>query len=204
MKKSLLIILSLLCALGLASCKKAEDSVTPEELCFDIQRIQADMAYSALRELYDPEPFEQLKAEVMAGKADRLDCFFRIREIIRAYKCAHLNLQPNDSSVLYSKILPFTFYCFGNDYHIYWTIPEYKKYLGWKLVKIGECSVEEARRRLLDCSVLSYETITGEKYEFENLFSYIKLQTAGLVQKNGKRSFFLQIGLLNLALLKKN
>ena len=109
MKKSLVIILSLFCALGLASCKKAEELVTPEELSFDIQRIQIDMAHSAVRELYDPEPFERLKEDVMAGNADRLECIFRIKKILSGYKCAHLNLQPNDSNVLYSKILPFYF-----------------------------------------------------------------------------------------------
>ena len=192
MKKRLFLILPLLFALVLSACKNQKETVSPEELCFDIQRIQIDMAYSALKELYDPQPFEELKADVMAGKTDRLECFFRIQKILKGYKCLHLSLQPLDADLLYSKVLPFYFYCFGNDYHIYWTIPEYKKYLGWKLVKIGECSVEEARRRLLDCSVLSYETITGEKYEFENLFSYINLQTAGLVQKNGKISLTLE------------
>ena len=192
MKKSLLIILSLLCALGLASCKKAEDSVTPEELCFDIQRIQSDMAYSALRELYDPEPFEQLKADVMAGKADQLDCFYRIREIIRAYKCAHLNLQPNDSSVLYSKILPFTFYCFGNDYHIYLATSSYQKYLGWKLIKIGGQSVEDAREKLCNYAAYPYETVSGEKYVFDSTQSYTNYKAAGLVQKNGKINFTIE------------
>ena len=124
MRKNLFIILSLLFAVSLLSCKNQKETVTPEELCFDIQNIQIDMAYSALKELYDPEPFEQLKADVISGKADRLECIFRIQEILRSYKCAHLNLQPNDSDVLYSKILPFYFYCFGNDYHIYWTIPK--------------------------------------------------------------------------------
>lgn len=192
MKKSLLIILSLFCALGLTSCKKAEKSVTPEELCFDIQRIQIDMSHSALKELYDPEPFEEIKEDVMAGKADRLECFFRIQKMLKKYKCLHLSLMPLDSSVLYSKVLPLYFYCFGNDYHIYWAIPEYKNYLGWKLVKIGDFSVDEARSRLLDYTVLSYETITGEKYELENLLSYINLKTAGLAQKNGKVSLTLE------------
>ncbi|BDC93991.1 hypothetical protein [Treponema bryantii] len=192
MKKSFLSILLLALFVGFISCKNQKENVTPEQLCFDIQKIQLDMEYSSLRELYDPEPFEQLKADVMAGKADRLECFFRIQKILKEYKCLHLNLSPLDSSVLYSKMLPFYFYCFGNDYHIYWTIPEYQKYLGWKLVKIGECSVEEARRRLLNLSVYSYETVTGEKYDLDAPLSYVKFQSAGLVEKNGKVSFSLE------------
>lgn len=192
MKKSLLIILSLLSVLVLAACKNQKETVTPEELCFDIQNIQVDMAYSALKELYDPEPFEQLKTDVISGKVDRLDCIFRIREILRGYKCAHLNLQPNDSDVLYSKILPFYFYCFGNDYHIYWTIPKYKKYLGWKLVKIGEQTVEEARDKLCNYSNFPFETLSGEKYVFDFSQSYINYKAAGFVQKNGKINITLE------------
>ena len=192
MKRILILLFALLTVFISISCKNQKEAVTPEELYFDIQKIQLDMEYSSLRELYNPEPFEQLKADVMAGKADRLECFFRIQKILKEYKCLHLSLVPRDASVLYSKMLPFYFYCFGNDYHIYWAVPEYKKYLGWKLVKIGDCSVEEARRRLLDYSVLSYETVTGEKYELELPISYINLQTAGLVQKNGKVSLTLE------------
>ena len=192
MKKNLFIILSLLFAVSLFSCKNQKETVTPEELCFDIQNIQIDMAYSALKELYDPEPFEQLKADVISGKADRLECIFRIQEILRGYKCAHLNLQPNDSEVLYSKILPFYFYCFGNDYHIYWTIPKYKKYLGWKLVNIGGQTVEEAREKLCNYSSFPYETVSGEKYVFEYPQSYINYKAAGLVQKSGKINITLE------------
>ena len=122
MKKSLLIILSFLCTLGLFSCKKTETAVTPEELCFDIQRIQADMAFSSLKELYNPEPFEELKADVMAGKADRLECIFRIQKILKGYKCAHLRLEANDRADLFAKRVPFHFYCFGNDNYIYFKI----------------------------------------------------------------------------------
>ena len=78
MKKSLLIILSLLCALVFGSCKNQKEKITPKDLYYDIERIQVDMAYSPLKESYDPEPFEQLKADVMAGKVDRLECVFRI------------------------------------------------------------------------------------------------------------------------------
>ena len=192
MKKSLLIILSLLCALGLASCKKAEDSVTPEELCFDIQRIQIDMAYSPLKNDYDPEPFEQLKADVMAGKVDRLECVFRIKKILSEYKCGHLNLVLNDGYHLFGKRLPFVFYCFGNENHIYLTSSKYKQYLGWKLVKLGGLSVEEARKTIENYELSPYETAAGEKYEFEFSMNLISLEEAGLVQKNGKVSLTLE------------
>ena len=192
MKKIQLVLITFILLFSFISCKNPKETVTSKNLYYDIERIQIDMAYSPLKEVYDPEPFEQLKVEVMEGKADRLECFFRIQKILKEYKCLHLSLSPLDSKVLYSKILPFYFYCFGNDYHIYWSIPKYKEYLGWKLIKIGDCSVEEARTKLLDYSVLSYETVTGEKYDLEFPLSYINLKTAGLVQKNGKISLTLE------------
>lgn len=60
MKKSLLIILSLLCALVFGACKNQKEKITPKDLYYDIERIQVDIAYSPLKGLYDPEPFEQL------------------------------------------------------------------------------------------------------------------------------------------------
>ena len=192
MKKSLLIILSFLCTLGLFSCKKTETAVTPEELCFDIQRIQADMAFSSLKELYNPEPFEELKADVMAGKADRLESIFRIQKILKGYKCAHLRLEANDRAALFAKRVPFHFYCFGNDNYIYFAVQKYKKYLGWKLIKIGDLSVEDARDRIENFSIAPFETVTGEKYEFEYTLNFICLKEAGLVQKNGKARLTLE------------
>ena len=186
MKKRLLILLSLLSALVLGSCKNQKENITPKDLYYDIERIQVDMAYSPLKEVYDPEPFEQLKADVMAGKADRLDCVFRIQKILNEYKCCHLRLEPNDRGVLFAKRLPFVFYCFGNDNHLYSTTFKYKKYLGWKIVKIGDLPIDEAGDRYVNYSLSPYETAAGEKYDFEQLLTFISLKEAGLVQKNGK------------------
>ena len=93
MKKSLLIILSLLSTLVLTSAKKADNSVTPEKLCLDIQKIQMDMEFSALKDLYNPQPFEQLKTDVLAGKADKIECIYRLKEIIGSYHVMHLALK---------------------------------------------------------------------------------------------------------------
>lgn len=191
MKKSLLIILSLLFTLLLvAGCKRhTEEEVTPKDLYYDIERMQIDMRTSILRDFYDPEPFDQLKAQVMEGKINRLECVYKLREILRDYKCVHLSLQPVDSADLFSKIAPFFFYCYGEDYHVNLTLPKYKKYLGWKLVKIGDSSAKDACEKLSVYSVYSYETQSGTKYCLENAISYNDLQIAGLVQKNGKISF---------------
>ena len=191
MKKSLLIILSLLfTVLLVAGCKRhSVAEVTPKDLYYDIERMQIDMRTSILRDFYDPEPFDQLKKEVMEGKINRLECVFRLQEILKGYKCMHLALHPVDSSALFSNIAPFFFYCYGEDYHVNLTLAKYKKYLGWKLVKIGDSSAKDACQKLSRYSVYSYETQSGVKYCLESSISYLILQAVGLVQKNGKISF---------------
>ena len=189
MKKVFGVLFFVLLVLNFISCKKKEETVSAQDLCFDIQRIQLDMAYSALKEFYDPEPFEQIKAEIMEGKLNRLDCIFRIKEILSEYHCVHLSLQPIDSNDLYSKIVPFYFYCYGQDYHVYYTIEKYKKYLGWKLVELGGKSIEEARDIIIKYSPYSFETQAGEKYALEYDLSYLCFKLGGLTQKNGKVKF---------------
>ena len=191
MKKSLLVLLLLLpLALSVTACKRSTvEEVTPKDLYYDIERMQIDMRTSILRDVYDPEPFDQLKAQVMEGKINRLECVYKLREILKGYKCTHLSLQPVDSADLFSKVAPFFFYCFGEDYHLCYTVQKYKKYLGWKLVKIGDSSAKDACLKLSAYSLYPYETQSGAKYCLESDLSYMNLQAAGLVQKNGKMSF---------------
>ena len=54
----------------------------PEKLIYDIQLIQTDLAFSSMKALYDPQPFEELKQDVRDGKANRIDCIYRIKEIL--------------------------------------------------------------------------------------------------------------------------
>jgi hypothetical protein len=194
MKKSLLVLLLLLpLALGLTACKSSQvEEVTPKDLYYDIERIQIDMKTSILRDIYDPQPFEELKAQIMEGKINRLECIFKIREILNNYKCVHLSLVPDDYNDLYGKIVPFHFYCFGNDYHVYYTLEKYKEYLGWKLVEIGGVNVEEVCNILAQTSVFPFETASGAKYCLENGISYLSLEAGGLIQKKGQISLTLE------------
>ena len=161
MKKSLLIILSLLSVLALASCKNQKEPVPPEELCLDIQKIQMDMEYSALKEFYDPEPFEVLKADVLAGKADKIECIYRLKEIISSYHVFHLALQTTqDNKDFGSVIIPFYIMLYGKDYHLYAAAEEYKQYLGSKLLEIAGLPMQEVIERLSKYG--SYETPSGK------------------------------------------
>ena len=194
MKKSLFIIFQILLILGLNACKRApKEEVTPKDLYYDIERMQIDMRTSVFKDLYDPKPFDQLKGEVMEGKINRLECIFRLRDILKEFKCVHLSLIPVEYNDLYGKIIPFHFYCFGKDYHVYYTLPKYQKYLGWRLVEIGGVDIEKVCKILSENSVHPYETDMGAKYCIEaNGISYFDLETAGLVQKKNRVNLTLE------------
>lgn len=77
MKKIFLIIsLLLFCCVSVFS----KNTVSPKDLYYDIERIQIDMSTSAMKEIYDPAPFEELKKEIMEGKIDRIECIYRIKK----------------------------------------------------------------------------------------------------------------------------
>jgi len=169
MKKIFLIIsLLLFCCVSVFS----KNTVSPKDLYYDIERIQIDMSTSAMKEIYDPAPFEELKKEIMEGQIDRIECIYRIKKILSGYNIAHLNLQENYSSDTSKSILycPFTFYCFGKEYRVLGTDEKYSKYLGWKLKAIGNFTAEEANNKIAE--YMSYETPTGKKYALEKIFSY--------------------------------
>ena len=184
MKKSLLIFLLLLSILVLTSAKKADKSVTPEELCLDIQKIQMDMEYSALKELYDPEPFEVLKADVLAGKADKIECIYRLKEIIGSYHVMHLALKTTPDNKDFGSVIPFYVMLYGKDYHLYAATEEYKQYLGAKLLEIADIPMQEVIERLSKYG--SYETPSGKKYCMSNRITFNTMKRAGLTEKNGK------------------
>lgn len=195
MKKSLLIfalLLLLVLAFGVVSCKKADaQKVQPEKLCYDIQKIQLDMEYSALKDLYDPEPFEQLKADVMAGKIDRKECIYRLKEIFCSYHVVHLRLAvAQDNHDFSSGIFPFVLMCFGDDYHIITAAKKYEKYLGSKVLEIGGVPIEESLKRL--SKYIPYETPSGLKHSFERGLTYDTMEHVGLTEKNGKIKVKLQ------------
>ena len=82
MKKLHLLITGLLifCFISV-SCASTKTIENPEKLIYDIQLIQIDLSSSSMKALYDPEPFEKLKQDVLAGEANRIDCVYRIQKI---------------------------------------------------------------------------------------------------------------------------
>ena len=184
------IIISLLTFCTL-SCATTKQTVNTQGLLYDIQRIQMDMEYSALKELYDPEPFEQIKADLADGKIDRKECIYRLQEIICGYHVVHLRLTTtNDNQDFTANILPFIFKCFGNDIHIIITAKQYEKYLGATILEVGGVPMEEVLERL--SKYIPYETPCSVKYYLESTISYDTLNRVGLTEKNGKIKIKLQ------------
>ena len=187
MKKLLIFILSVFSSFFLfaSSVKGKATKVTPEKLCLDIQKIQLDMEFSAVKDLYDPQPFEELKADVMAGKVDKIECIYRLKEIFSSYHVMHLQLRTtSDNYDFGSVILPFYFRCYGKDYHVMTAPKQYEKLLGARLLEIGGFPLEEVINRLAKYG--SYETPSGEKYCLNTIITYNTIKRAGLAEKNGK------------------
>ena len=140
MKKSLLIILSLLSVLALASCKN-QKTANPPAFYFDVLKVKADLTCSSMRSIYNPADFDQLEKDILAGKVNSTDCYYRLRKILGNYHVAHVYIQPLEPDPV---ALPLTFYNFGKEIHVCGVTKQYEKYLGWKLIKISEFEIDEA------------------------------------------------------------
>ena len=184
-----LIGLFIFCFLSV-SCVTTKQTENPEKLIYDIQLIQIDLASSSMKDLYDPEPFEELKQDVRDGKASRIDCIYRIKEILSNFHIAHLRLTEifsEDEPVMHS---PLNMYYMGEDYFVDYTTPEYKKYLGWKVKEIGGKPIDLACKEL--ARFIPYETEIGAKFFITQNFRYNDFKYAGLLDKNNKISFVLE------------
>lgn len=191
MKKSLLIILSILCTLlfaaGIISCGESKNKNSAPAYYYDVLKVKVDLAASSMYKMYDPSAFEQLEEDILAGKVSCTDCYYRISKILNSYHVVHVYLTRNEPDPF---VLPFDFYNFGKEIHISKAIKKYKKYLGWKVVKIGGLEIDEAVDKITD--FYSYETVISKRYflEFRNPFNDYKY--AGLLDRKGKLHLILE------------
>ncbi len=190
MKKSVLSIIILILLAGFVFGKNQKETVTPKELCFDIQRIQIDISHSAMKALYNPEPFEQLKQDVMDGKVDRLECVLRLQKIISDYHVVHLALTQQSKDPATQILIPLQLHYFEDGYRVFMTDQKYKKYIGWKLKEMAGLPVEQARDKILD--YYSYETPTGANHILEYVFNYYQMKHAGLLDERGRLKVVLE------------
>lgn len=188
--KKIVLLLSVLALSLFTSCQKKVDEETIKGLCYDIEYIQIDLQNAACKELYDPAPFEELKAEIKTGTVDTEECISRLQKIIHGYNVIHLNLYRNQEHVAYyGQKIPFIFLRYGNEYRIVFSTKKYKKYLGWKLAGVGDYTVEQVRDKLADYR--PFETETGKKFVIGRQY-YNDYKQAGLLEKNGKIRFKFQ------------
>ena len=186
-KLSVLIILILLfSSLCFAGNKKQP---TPKNLYYDIENMKVDLSTSAIKHLYNPEPFEQLQEEVMAGKLNSSQCFYRIKKLLSDYHVVHLSVYRITNIEDNPLICPISLACFGNDYYVWIADLKYSKYLGWKFKGIGDYSIDEVIDIISQYN--SYETPTGKKYFIENTFYAEDYEYFGLMEK-GKIPFVLE------------
>ncbi len=195
--KKFLTALCLLLALILCVCGCTRKEVaslvtpTPDELYYDIERIKIDLSTSSCKDLYDPAPFEELQADVLAGNVSRIDCIYRIQSILSSYNIIHLSLSPESlDPEYYDGVLPFIFNCYGNEYFVNYVDAWHVRLLGWKLVEIGGVSPKQAAERL--AAFESYETPTGAKYVLANHLNKSTLKQAGLLDKRGRCHLILE------------
>ena len=180
MKKSIMLIVTLILLLGFTSCKNQKKTNPPAHY-LDVLRVKADLTTSSMRSIYNPADFDELEKDILAGKVSRTDCYYRLRKILNNYHVVHVYLMPTQADPI---TLPVVFYYFGNEYHIVIATKKYEKYIGWKLTKINGLEPAEAIDRIAD--FYSYETVVAKKHFIENFVPFDDYKYAGLLDKNGK------------------
>jgi len=159
-------------------------------MLYDVERIQLSLKYSGMKELYSPSDFDEIKKKIQTEALSRNKCVLELQQILANYKVAHLGINPLDPDDFYTEVSPLSFRCFGNDYYVVETTPEYEPFLNYKLVGLGDFNVEEVKQRL--CSFNGFETETGKKYKLEHRWNYKQLEHVGLLNSKGYADFVLQ------------
>ena len=174
-------VVLMLISIMAASCNNKKKSVDIPAYYYDILRVKADLTSSSMRSIYNPADFDALEKDILNGKVNRTDCYYRLRKILNTYHVAHVYLMPDETNPV---ILPVVFYAFGNEYHIVSAIKKYEKYIGWKLTKINNLKHDEAVDKI--AAYYSYETLVARKYFIEKRFPFTDYKYAGLLDKKGK------------------
>jgi hypothetical protein len=161
-----------------------------ELMIIDIKMMQIDIASSPFKEMYDPEPFEVLIQDIKKHKVSRIDCIFRLQKIIGSYGISHFILEVNYPDEYYSEFAPIALFRCGDELRLQNCPKEYGKYIGWKVVEMGDVPILEAIEKYAQFS--SYETPASKKYCFKNRIFWNRLKYSGLLNKKGKLSVTVQ------------
>ena len=123
--------------------------------------------------------FSELIDEVKQKKVDQEGCYYRVRNIISELHSAHMNIvnvQNNQNNVKYTSV---GFIWFGNELRIGACLDEYEKYLGWKVIKIADDSIQNVIDKLV--TINSCETDSRKKSYLQGMLLYSDLSYLGLL-----------------------
>lgn len=190
MKKSIVLILcSILFGLTFLSCSK-KDGFVSEKAKYDIELVKVDIGSYIMKDLYNPEPLEKLENDLIKKHISRDEAVIRLSKILADYNVVHLSLNA-DYPEFYNELMPMAFRNQEDDvFYVYFSTKQYEKYIGWKVLKMGDFPIKEALEKYNQ--FFPFETPTGAKYSFNNIPNFKLLRAAGLLNKNGTLSLLLE------------
>ena len=119
----------------------------------------ADLDYMIERlEITHPNMYRNISKEQFSLAVSQLrqkipslgtnDIFFEFAKLVGLLKDGHKSMRPTRKFIESLHIYPVAYYLFGDSLFIMSIDSRYKEYVGWKVVKIGQLSAEEAIREV--------------------------------------------------------
>lgn len=123
--------------------------------------------------------FSELIDDVRQKKVDQEGCYYRVNSIISELHSGHMRvvkMPNNENNVKYTSV-GFTW--FGNELRIVACLDGYEKYLGWKVIKIADASIQDVIDKL--GTINSWETDIRKKCYLQGMLLYSDLSYLGLL-----------------------
>lgn len=147
-----ILILCLVLMLAIAADARSQDKITADEWL-------ADLDYMIERlEITHPNMYRNISEEQFSLAVSRLrqkisslgtnDIYFEFAKLVALLKDGHTSMRHTRKSIESLHIYPVAYYKFGDSLFIMSIDSRYKEYVGWKVVKIGQLSAEEAIRKV--------------------------------------------------------
>lgn len=124
--------------------------------------------------------FDTLISDINDGKADGKEVYYRLKSIVAAVKCAHLQLSFINANPYKDKIIPLNFMWLGDQLVICNTDSTNKKYLGYSVNNINGVTPDELVKEY--ATINSYETESGSKESLENFLFTADLAYLGVMK----------------------
>lgn len=128
--------------------------------------------------------FDSLIADINAGKADGKEVYYRLKSIVAAIKCAHLQINFIQTNPYKDKLIPLNFMWLGDQLVICNTDSTNKKYLGYSVNNINGFTPDELVKKY--ATIESYETESGSKASLENILFVSDLAYLGVMKDDDK------------------